>query len=115
MPGWNHFLFQLQLSRLEQLLGGVSSLPKTSVDLYWSSMHSSVALRLRHERCKMVAGTSSQRAMEGMLMHFWAQVHPDITRGVAIMQNHSIMAWSGLSYRTKCYKMQLRSTQPFLC
>ena len=78
--------FLLQVARLEQVLGGVSSMPETSQDHYWRSMHSSVALELRHQRRKMAAGTSFQRAMEGILAHFWAHVESDTCCKVAIMQ-----------------------------
>ena len=79
---------QLQLEGLEQLLGGVSFVPETSQDLYWRFMHSSAAAaaKLTNQRRKTAAGTSLQRALEGMLAYFWAHTDPDTCHRVVIMR-----------------------------
>ena len=73
----SHILLKLQLEGMEQLLGGVLFVPDTGQDIYWSTMHSSAAVKLWNQRVKHAAGTSLQRALEGMLAYFWAHQDPN--------------------------------------
>lgn len=61
-------------------------MPETGLGLYWSTMHSSVAWKLRQQRPITAAGTSLQKAIEEILAYFWAHVSAETTGGVAIMQ-----------------------------
>ena len=91
MPSRIHILLELQLEGLEQLLGGVQFVPETGQNLYWSTMHSSAALELNHQRGKNAAGTLLQTALEEMLAYFWAKHDPNTSgcRTVTIVQRAS--------------------------